>query len=761
VTEARRHNPFAAGRRAFARAAASSLLAGALALAAAGAPAPSSAAPPASGAAATPASVSTRPLVPRHPVIVVLAPFLTFDDLSAARTPELWNTIEEGALGAVNARTAEYGDTSVAGGALTLGASRWAIGPLGGPLDAAALDRAREANASSLAMPAFGALGGAIHAGGGRTAALGASDTDTSSPAGRLRYAQLVATDDSGNVDVTGPDALIAEPGAPFGLRTDVAALRGQLASTLAGALPSGSAETTRQLVVIDVGDLERAHDATTLPAAARRAAHAAALSTLDAVVRNAREQAASADGLLVVIPVATAKYWYEAPEFGPLVVFGEGFDGTVVSASTKRPGLATNLDIAPTVLAKLDLTPPAAMLGKPLSSRADARDVATRVASLSRMNDSVGAIDRTRDAWFIRWFCWAAGTLVVLAAALVLLSARRRMPALAMLAEVALTLVLAAFPAAWLMFALNAQPSNVTEVVRAFVTALAAVAGLAFAVRAWFPRTRVAEPLFLTALANITILADQWLGHPIESGLFSYSTAAGWRFYGMGNEGAAIVVGASIATVGLLADALAERPRAASAVRRFGMPVMGLVVLVTAAAPFAGANAGVAVWGVVAYAVAWAAMNRVRLTWRVALLTLGAVAAAVVAFAALDLARSDGGTHLARFASGILRGDVASTGELIWRKLQNNLNYLPQTPYTGLAAAIAVAFAALRFAPSRPLRAARESAPALGAAVLGIFVGCLAAWVTEDSGIVMPALMMLAGAVPLVAIALRGPRPE
>ena len=94
-----------------------------------------------------------------------------------------------------------------------------------------------------------------------------------------------------------------------------------------------------------------------------------------------------------------------------------------------------------------------------------------------------------------------------------------------------------------------------------------------------------------------------------------------------------------------------------------------------------------------------------------------------------------------------------------MWRKLQNNINYLPQTPYTGLAIALALALAVLRFAPRRPLRGALDSAPVYGAAVLGILVGGLAAWATEDSGIVMPALMLVAGAVPLLALALRAPR--
>ncbi len=277
-----------------------------------------------------------------------------------------------------------------------------------------------------------------------------------------------------------------------------------------------------------------------------------------------------------------------------------------------------------------------------------------------------------------------------------------------------------------------------------------------ALIVRRVFSATRLATPLFLTSLSSLVVLVDQWTGRPIESGIFSYSVAAGWRFYGMGNEGAAILVGASIAAVALATDILAEKPALHAAARRFGIPAVGLVVLVTAAAPFAGANAGVAVWGVIAYGIAWAAMNGVRLTWRTVGLTVLAVVLAVAAFAALDLTLSSGGgSHLARFARNILGGDVTAITELVRRKLANNLAYLPQTNYTGLAIAMAASLALLWFAPSRPLRRALTPSPAYAGALLGLVVGALAAWATEDSGVVMPALMLFAGAAPALLLAL------
>ena len=687
---------------------------------------------------------ASQPAVSR--AVIVLAPFLTWDDISADKTPAMWSLLGESAVGNMNAHTGEDGWPTVAGGVLTLSASRWAKGPDGGPLDAASLDRARGANASSLSEPTFGSLGSAVRAAGGSSVAVGASDTDTSAAVGRLRPAELLATDESGTVDAVYSDVLIPDPSAAFGLRTDPAALDAAIASAL---------RWRRGVVVVDTGDLSRAHDATSAAATIARR-HDDAIRALDRAVGTVstllRSQPAS-DTLLVVVAPATDKEWYKAPAFGPLIISGAGFQGEIVSSSTRRPGLATNLDIAPTVLASLGATVPAEMLGKPLTSRATQFTVAHSVSRLARDGAAPGIIDQLRDAWVLQWFCYGA----IAAVALATLSVMMPLGWASILAEALLVVTLSVLPAGWLMFVANRQPLDVGTAATAFVVASLVVAGLAMMLRRVFSTSRLAVPLFLTSLTSLVIIADQLTGHPIESGIFSYSVAAGWRFYGMGNEGAAILVAASIAAVALAADALHARPVAASAVRRFGLPVAGAIVLFVAAAPFAGANAGVAVWGIIAYGIAWAAMNGVRLSWRVVGLTLLAVVIAVATFSAIDLVRSSGGqSHLARFARGILRGDVADTTELVRRKLANNIAYLPQTNYTGLAIAMAASLALLRFAPSRPLARALDGAPAYAGALLGIVIGSLAAWATEDSGVVMPALMLFAGAGPVLLLALR-----
>lgn len=702
------------------------------------------AAPPAAYAAERPARL----------VVILLSPYLTWNDVSAKSTPALWALAEHGAMGNLNARTADAGQPTAASGALTISASRWTLAPTTGPADAGNLDAARAANAGSLAPPALGSLGDTIRAAGGRTAAVGCGDrgvatADTTSSADTVsRPAELVACDAAGVLDFadTTPYLTARDGSAPFRLRSDLGRLRVALTSALARLGSPGSPA----LLVVDPGDLARAHEGAPLADDAAMRAHRDAVTGLDAIAADLSASMPS-DALLLVVTQSTGKEWYQEPHLGPVIAYGRGFIGEVTSSSTHREGLATNLDVAPTVLAALGLDVPATMVGSLMTARPANAPLAERIAALEHRDVTTGTIDLLRDAWFIR--AYVAFTLLVLALATMLVWRRRTRGRT--LARTLVLLLLATPSAGWLMFVVPDATASPVQALGAFVLATALALALVLGLQRRFPRASLLPPIVLAVLTSAVILTDQWIGRPIESGLFSYSIRSGWRYYGMGNEGSALLVAASLAAIGLAVDALSGS-RFQLPLRRFGVPVVGVVVLVTAAAPFAGANAGVAVWGVVAYAVGWAAMNSVRLSWRTALLTAVGVAVAIAAFVAVDLTSARGGeTHLSRFAGGILRGDVSATTELVSRKLANNVGYLGHTPYALLFAGIIGLLALLRFDRSRDLTRALAASPAYAGALVGILLGGLAALVTEDSGIVMPALMLLAGATPVLLLAL------
>jgi hypothetical protein len=101
------------------------------------------------------------------------------------------------------------------------------------------------------------------------------------------------------------------------------------------------------------------------------------------------------------------------------------------------------------------------------------------------------------------------------------------------------------------------------------------------------------------------------------------------------------------------------------------------------------------------------------------------------------------------------MRGDFTAVGDLVYRKASNNVGYVSQTPYTWLAVALAGALAAVRWAGERPLVSALRERPGMAGALAGVVVGGIVAALTEDSGVVMPALMLFAGAVPALYLSL------
>ena len=689
-------------------------------------------------------------------VVIVLSPFLTWSDVTSANGAGLLTLARDGAVANMNSIAADAGWPTVAGGALTLSSSRWTAGPIGTAADPQHLPAIKAANAGSLDAPDIGALGAAIRAARGRTAAVGNSDENTATPSGVRRPAALLAMDRNGVVglQLTAEALLTADTGAPFGVRADPRQMRTAIRIALAD---------DPALLVVDPGDLERAHDSPGQTPEQSASSHATAVRSLGDVVADVRTALGSRRALLMVVTPATDKPYYQPPYFGPTIVSGLNLRGELTSSSTHRPGLLTNLDVAPTALSALGIQTPATMVGQPMTvagagaaggagGSSGAAAVDATIAQLDRLGTTVGAIDYLRDLFFIRFFAWGAALVVLLAALVALVPSTH---VLARPTRWLLLLVLAVPGGAWLMFLVSRYPTTPEQAALAFAVATLGVFALVLGLSTALMSRAEIPVLALSTLTSLVILVDQWTGRPLESGFFSYSTRAGWRYYGMGNEGAALLVGASIVAVGLACDLYAQS-RWARALRIGLMPLVGVVVLLTSAAPFAGANAGVFLWGVVAYGVAWLRINRVRVTWKSALGMLGAIVVLIAAFGAIDMMRGTAETHLGRFMSEALHGDFSAVGDLVFRKAVNNVGYIAQTPYTWLALAIAIALATTRWIGERPLVAALRERPGLAAALAGVVAGGVAAALTEDSGVVMPALMLLAGGLPALYLVLQ-----
>lgn len=706
-------------------------------------------------------------------VVVVLAPYLTWEDVTATSTPTMWRIARDGAVGDINARsrTRQAGEpASPLEGALTISAGSWAVRSIGAAaaflyseryeVDTAA-DAFRRTTGEQvgenrivfLGMPAtqrendkratevvLGTLGSAVREHGGTTIAIGNSDVGyVTGEQQKVRPAALAAMDSAGLVmlgDVS-PHLLKEDPDAPFGIETDLVKFEAALSTAANKADAAGGP----QLVVLDAGDAYRAtkfeSQVTDEIARTRRAA---AMAKLDAVVRLAVKR--YPDAVVMIASQASGNNLEEIPEgLGPIIIGGDGFHGYLTSNSTQRTGVVTNLDVTATILDILGIKRPVQVLGSAMRSESAPEGLLPRIDHLKRMSHTATAIDAAKPG-VVNTFVIVT-VIALLCGAFVLVRWRhwtqRTIRWWLFGLRVVLLAVMSIPVASILMVTWSRWPAGTLSVVSALlVTAVVVFAG-ALALLRYAPwRVPVAVLSLATAFA---LLIDQWLGAPASfSNFFSYSPLLAARFYGMGNEAAAILVGSSLVGMALLFDQW-PGSRWVTWGKRVGIPVLGVLVVVTSAAPFWGANVGVAIWGVVAFGLAYVLMNGHHLSLKIVLLMGVAVVVVIGVFAGIDLYGGGSQTHLGRALTSAEQGGLVELWNIVVRKAETNMRVLTHTNWAYILIATLAFLGFMRWRPQGDFADTLRDNPDFADAITVSLAAGLVAYFTEDSGIVIPAL--------------------
>jgi hypothetical protein len=306
---------------------------------------------------------------------------------------------------------------------------------------------------------------------------------------------------------------------------------------------------------------------------------------------------------------------------------------GRLDSRTTRRPGLVTAIDLAPTVLRWLGLAVPSAVQGQPITA-AGARDPAALRALAARLGVISGRRWPAIFAFLLGWL-----GLVVVAAAGGRARWALRVGGLAALWTPSVLLVGAAL-----------RPSEAVElgVVVAGAFLLAAATDR---VLLW-PRGAAAPAVAMLAAYAVDLARGSPL---IATSLLGPNPIAGSRFYGIGNELEAalpIVLLAGLAAV--LPQRRAVAPREVAAFVVAGLLFMGLI-----ASGRLGADVGAVftVGGATAFGALALRGDRSR---RAFVLACAVPLVGLCALAGLDLATSAGG----HFTTSVL--DAGSGGDLL-----------------------------------------------------------------------------------------------
>ena len=677
-------------------------------------------------------------------VLIFGMPGIRWDEVGTGRLPSLDGLIGGGALAAMTVRTLSR-EPSPAEAYATLGAgarvqagepaedAHNAAAPVGGVIVTGGLEARRTAGPHVSSKP--GALGDALHAAGLRTAVVGNSDT----PSGLAglpglhpvrRPTAVALMDHTGRVDagtVEANDLMVGDRAAPFGERSDADRIVAATVDALA----------TADVVLADPGDLDRAADlAGIAPAGYAAQFRAQTLAATDALLGRVVAEAPPGTLIMVVSTRPPTDEW----RLTPLVLNGPGVThGYVHSPSTRRLGLVTLTDVAPTILAALGAEDHQAegMVGHALRYHAADPDP----SRLGRLDADVAQRERIYLPIALAFIAFQAVAYGVIA---LVLSRPRRPRWVWVMRDVALAI--AAFPLGTLLFRLATQllPGRGWSI----VPLLPVLIGLIVLAARQAGRTSLSPLAWIFGATAWLLVLDVVTGGRLQvAGILGYSPQSAGRFYGLGNTTFAV-----LAACALLAAVLhvQKAPRRREAV--FAVAAFLLLVAVVDGAPSLGDDVGGILTLVPVFGLTILALAGRRLTWR----TVAAVALAAVAVLAaattVDLLRPpEARTHLGRLAANTRDNGVGELVTTIARKAEANVRLLRLTPWSWVVPVI-VGFLLYVLVPRHKWAELLPPRSPLRTGVLASLAAGVLGFAVNDSGVVVVALVLVEVG-PLLAI--------
>jgi hypothetical protein len=705
------------------------------------------------------AAVRAAPAGQPDRVLIISVPTLTWGDLPDTGDPHLRNLLQSSSVAALSTRSAN-GSAQLGDGYATISAGTRAATNHTNDGDAFEPDErfgnatagdvferrtgtseksglvhlgladVLDQNTGLLFDAKVGSLGDALAgAGYARAVIANADGSEPDSPISPPQYhrtaaVSLMGADGTVPAGAVGPELLRKDPTVPYGVRLDVPAVDRAFRKVW----------KSKSVVLVEASDLVRADEYSTYETSEQRAVQLQkALDRTDTLVGSLLSHVDLArDAVLVMGPAKPSS----SSALTIAAVHAPGFDaGLMKSGTTRRAGYVGIVDIGPTVLDILGVSRPEEMEGRPMKTAGDGGSFADRVS----LFDHASADGLFRDHLVdIASNAVIAVTLAFVLAAVVLVWLRRWWAFLQWAALVVIGFPLATFVASRVHFADGGGTAAYWAFVGAVTVAFAIVCRL-------LGRRHPLDPLIAAlALLAAAHAVDALTGTHLEfNAVFGYSPTVGIRFAGLGNLASAQLT----ASVAILAGLLAWRIGGSRGVK-VAIAIMAVTIVVIAA-PIWGQDFGGTLATTPAFALlAWMLLGR-RVTVRTVLALVGILVAGGLLVGFIDLLRpADQRTHVGRFFEKVGNEGWSGFVTVLHRKSNENVDTLGSTGWILVIAAVVALALFLWYRRPYGLRRAVERIPTLRASAIGFAVAAGLGYALNDSGIVIPGIMLsIAGA--------------
>ncbi|WP_157963838.1 hypothetical protein [Actinocorallia populi] len=416
-------------------------------------------------------------------------------------------------------------------------------------------------------------------------------------------------------------------------------------------------------------------------------------------------------------------------PRLRAVLASGGGFDRrSLGSASTRQPDLMILPDLTATVLAAAGIPAPDTLVGTPARSTGGPHERLGEEIRRLNVQASEGEVLKRVSSGFHLGVVVALYAVYALGAVALWRRGRwlpvLRAAALAAAALPASTFLVNLLP--WADPPLSADPGAALVAGVLLCDVLITAAALALTRR----RSALAPVLAVAGLSAAVLAADQLLGMNLQVNSFmGYSHLGGWRYFGIGNVGFAVLTTATLLAASVLAQRAHDRGRPGTALGVIAG--LGLCAALLDGLPLWGSDFGGMIAFIPGLAVTLLLASRRRVSAaKLAGLAI-ATAAGVLAVAFADRLRPAADrTHMGRFVNDLLHGDALPVIERKLTVMAHSFTNPRLVPLTLLAVLFLV------FVLRGPAKDLLTRAPLLRAGLLGALTTLVVGTLVNDSGL-------------------------
>ncbi|MGB9792434.1 MAG: hypothetical protein ACPLTR_07660, partial [Thermacetogeniaceae bacterium] len=263
-------------------------------------------------------------------------------------------------------------------------------------------------------------------------------------------------------------------------------------------------------------------------------------------------------------------------------------------------------------------------------------------------------------------------------------------------------------------------------------------------------------DPLLFLCLATVgVLLVDTLSGCNLqEYSVLSYDTMSGARFYGLGNEYMGVLIGSLVMGSSLLLQ------RSGGLDKRVPLLVNGFLFLsavVILGAPMWGSNFGGLLAALTAFTYTFCRFLGVRLSWKRVMLGGFIILVLASGFMLWDFSRPpESRSHFGQLIANVEMSGLSALTDVIARKLTMNYRLIRYTIWTRVLLGSLLALGVLFYRPVGIFRKVLANNPAVAIGLEGSLVGAFAALIFNDSGIVAAATGIIFPAAILFYLVLR-----